>query len=236
MDLLTEISERVVPATPAPQLGAARLVVVLVGAALAVGWWPAWRYLRLAITLVHELGHALVGVAVGRRFTGFVLRSDMSGHTLTVGRPTGPGVVATTWAGYPAPAVVGAVVVWLATSGWSSVVLSALVLVLLVALVFVRSGLTALVVVLSLAALGGLWWWREDAVQQHVLVGLGTVLVVGAWRHLATVLGRVDPTSDPGVLGHLTGVPVLLWQASFVLVLLLASWVVVSETLSVLGG
>lgn len=236
MDLLTEITDRATPATSAPGLGAAGLVVTLVVAALAVAWWPVWRHLRLAITLVHELGHAVVGVAVGRRFTGFVLRSDMSGHTLTVGRPSGPGVVATTWAGYPAPALVGAVVVWLASAGWSSVVLTVLLLGLLVAFLFVRSGLTGLVVLLSLAALGALWWWRDDTLQQHVLVGLGTVLVAGAWRHLATVLGRVHPTSDPGVLGRLTGVPVPVWQGSFVLVLLLASWVVAAETLAVLGG
>lgn len=236
MDLLTEIADRAMPAASAPELGATGLVVVLLTAAAAVTWWPAWRVLRLAVTLVHELGHALVGVAVGRRFTGFVLRADMSGHTLTVGRPTGPGVVATTWAGYPAPAVLGAVVVWLAASGWSPLLLTALIIALLVALVFVRSGLTGLVVLLSLASLGALWWWREDAVQQHVLVGVGTVLIAGAWRHLGTVLGRVDPTSDPGVLGRLTGVPVLVWQASFVLVLLVSSWTVGSEVLAVLRG
>ena len=76
--------------------------------------------MRLAVTLVHELGHALVGLAVGRRFTGFVLRGDMSGHAVTVGPARGPGRVLSTWAGYPAPAVVGAALVWAAGRGWAA--------------------------------------------------------------------------------------------------------------------
>lgn len=235
MDLLTEIVDRTRPASPAPQLTALGLVGVLVAAGIAVGWWPAWRVLRLVVTLVHELGHAAVGVLFGRRFTGFVLRADMSGHAVTVGPPRGAGVVATTWAGYPAPAVVGALLVWLAASGWSGPVLTALLLALLVALVFVRSALTALVVGGSLAVIAALWWWREDVVQQHVLIGVGVVLLVGAWRHVATVLGRVEATSDVGVLARLTGLPAPVWQVGFLLVLGLSTWVVVGEVLAVLG-
>lgn len=236
MDLLTEITDRAVPAATAPRLAAPGLLSVLAVTALTVTWWPVWRALRLVVTLVHELGHAMVGVAVGRRFRGFVLRADMSGHAVTVGRPSGPGLVATTWAGYPAPALLGALLVWLAAKGWSAPVLTALLAGLLVALLFVRSALTGVVVLTSIAGLAALWWWREDSLQQHVLVGTGLVLLAGAWRHLASVLGRVGPASDPGALARLTGIPVLLWQAGFVAVLGLATWVVAVEVLAVLGG
>ncbi|WP_338751403.1 M50 family metallopeptidase [Janibacter alittae] len=234
MDLLTEIVDRSLPAATTPQLAAPGLAAVLVVAGVAVTWWPAWRVLRLVVTLVHELGHAVVGVAVGRRFRGFVLRADMSGHAVTVGPPRGAGVVATTWAGYPAPAIVGALLVWVAAKGWAAPVLSALLAAMLVALLFVRSLLTALVVLVSLAAAFAVWWWRDDPVQQHVLVGMGLVLLVGAWRHLAAVLGHVEASSDPGVLARLTGLPVVVWQLGFVVVLGLASWVVVTEVLQVL--
>ncbi|NYF97142.1 M50 family metallopeptidase [Janibacter cremeus] len=235
MDLLTEITGRAVPSARAPQLAAPGLLAVLALAAVAVAWWPAWRVLRLVVTLVHELGHAVVGVAVGRRFRGFVLRADMSGHAVTVGRPSGPGLVVTTWAGYPAPALLGMLLVWLAAKGWTAPVLTALLAGLLVALVFVRSALTGLVVVGSLAGVAALWWWREDGLQQHVLVGTGLVLLAGAWRHLASVLRRVGPSSDPGALARLTGIPVLVWQVGFVAVLALASWIVGSEVLTVLS-
>lgn len=236
MDLLTEIVDRCAPAAAAPALDVPGLLGVLVLSAVAVAWWPAWRVLRLVVALVHELGHALVGVVAGRRFTGFVLRSDMSGHAVTVGRPDGFGVIATTWAGYPAPALVGAALVWLAAHGWAAPLVTVLLLGLLVALVFVRSALTGLVVIGTAAAVAALWWWREDVVQQQVLVTVGIILLVGAWRHLGAVIGSRGPSSDPAVLARQTRVPAGVWQSTFVLVLALASWVVVAELLAVLGA
>lgn len=212
------------------------LIGVLALAAIAVTWWPAWQVLRLVVTLVHELGHASVGVAVGRRFSGFVLRADMSGHAITVGPATGPGVVATTWAGYPAPAVLGALLVWLASVGWSAPVLALLVVGLLVALVFVRSALTLLVVLGTVVALGSLWWWGDDSLQHHLVAALGIVLLVGAWRHLGTVIAAPDRSSDPTALARATGAPIWVWQSSFVLVLAASTWVVVAEMLTVMGG
>ena len=236
MDLLTQIVDRAGPAAHSPRLAVPGLLTVLAVAVVAVSWWPAWRLLRLAVTLVHELGHAVLGVAVGRRFTGFVLRSDMSGHAVTVGKASGPGVVVMTWAGYPAPGLLGALLVWLAVGGWTAPVLTALVAGLLVALLFVRSALTGLVVLTALAAIGALWWWRDDVLQQHVLLGIGIVLLVGAWRHLAVVLGRVSAGSDVGMLARHSWLPAVVWQASFVLVCGLSTWVVAREVLAVLNG
>src|SRR5690625_4327120 len=68
------------------ELGAAIWQRITPSAAPEPGWWilaaavaaliavvlpPLWRYARLAVTIVHELGHAAVGILVGRRFTGF---------------------------------------------------------------------------------------------------------------------------------------------------------------------
>ncbi len=104
MEWFETVRDRVVPATGDVALTAPRLLVVL-GVALAlVAVDPLWRVVRLAVTLVHELGHAVVGVLVGRQFTGFVLRGDMSGHAVTRGPVRGAGRVASTWAGYPMPA------------------------------------------------------------------------------------------------------------------------------------
>ena len=110
MDWWDEVVKRLEPATGDVSLTAAAVWTVLAGSLLVVAVEPLWRVLRIAVTLVHELGHAVVGMAVGRRFTGFVLRGDMSGHAVTVGRARGFGRVVSTWAGYPAPAVVGVAV------------------------------------------------------------------------------------------------------------------------------
>lgn len=225
------IIDRLAPAASTPDLAGGPLVVVLVLAGIAAAWWPAWRVLRLVVTLVHELGHAVVGMACGRRFTGFVLRSDMSGHAVTVGPARGAGVIATTWAGYPAPGVVGAAIILLATRGWSAPALTVLVIGLLAALTRVRSALTGLIVIAVIAGAAALWWWRDDSLQQQVLVGAGILLLVGAWRHLGTMLTGIESSSDPGVLARATGVPAAVWLFTFALVLAGATWMAVAQVL-----
>ncbi len=224
-----QVRARIVPEAGDVALSAPAVTVALVGAVLVVAVPPVWQVLRLAVTLVHELGHAVVGLAVGRRFTGFVLRGDMSGHAVTVGPSRGPGRVLSTWAGYPAPAVVGAGMVWVAGRAWAAPVITVVLVLLVVAILRVRSVLTALVMVVAIGATTALWWWRDDAVQSQVLVGLGIVLVVGAWRHLASVTGSRDRASDPGVLASLTHVPRVVWVGSFVVVCAAASVLTVVE-------
>ncbi|WP_377639166.1 M50 family metallopeptidase [Oryzobacter terrae] len=212
------------------------VVVVLVAAFVAVAVGPLWGVLRLGVTLVHELGHALVGIVSGRRFTGFVLRGDMSGHAVTVGPARGPGRVLTTWAGYPAPAVVGAALVTLAVRGWSAPVLTAVLVLLVAALLWVRSVLTAAVVLAVVAGAGALWWAAPPEVQAQVVVAAGLVLLVGAWRHLATVVSAPRRgTSDPEVLARLTRVPTVVWNLTFALACLGASWVAGSTVLRAAG-
>ncbi len=233
MDWFELVRERVVPVADGVPLTAYGIWIALGGAVVAVLVEPLWRLLRLAVTLVHELGHAIVGMLVGRRFTGFVLRGDMSGHAVTVGRPRGPGRVLSTWAGYPAPAVVGAGMVWAAVRGWSAPVTTVVLVVLVVALLRVRSALTVLVTLVALAGTAALWWWRDDALQEQVLIGTGIVLLVGAWRHLAVALRDRSRTSDAAVVADLSHLPRALVNLSFVAVLAACSWLVAVEVLAV---
>jgi hypothetical protein len=167
-----------------------------VAAALAALVDPLWRVLRLGVTLVHELGHAFVGMLVGRRFTGFVLRGDMSGHAVTVGPPRGIGRLVTTWAGYPMPGVVALGLVAAASQRYAAPLLTALLVGLLITVPRVRSLLTAIVVGLTTAALGCLWWWGTAAVQAQVLIGIALILLVGGWRHLGAVASATTAGSD----------------------------------------
>lgn len=225
MDLGHELSTRLAAATPGLPPGAvatagiAALVVVLVP--------TIWLRLRIAVTLVHELGHAIVGVLSGRRFTGFVVRGDMSGHAVTVGPARGFGRIATTWAGYPMPALVGLLMLWATSSGYAGRLLFALLVTLVAVLVFVRSAGTFVTVLAAGAAIGALWWWRNDETQALALVTTGFVLLAGAWRHLgalASSSGRRDSGSDANVLRQLTGIPAIVWLLSFVAVLAAATW------------
>jgi hypothetical protein len=225
MDVGTELSSRLGSATPGLTAGALATAAL---AALAVVLVPTvWLQLRIAVTLVHELGHAIIGVAFGRRFTGFVVRGDMSGHAVTVGPARGIGRIATTWAGYPMPALVGLLMVWSATAGYAAALLFACLVTLVVVLVFVRSAGTLATVAAAGAGIGALWWWRNDEVQVLAVVTTGLVLLIGAWRHLGALTsahGRRDRGSDAAVLRQLTGIPAAVWIATFVAVLAAASW------------
>lgn len=228
------LSEHVRSTGGAVPLASGRFLVVLAVALVAVSVSSVWRVLRLAVTLVHELGHAVVGMAVGRRFVGFVLRGDMSGQAITSGPARGPGRILTTWFGYPTPPVVGAAMVWLAVRGWSAPALTVGLGVSLLAATRVKSLLTAAVVGVALVATAALWWWRDDVTQEQVVVGVGLVLVVGGWRHLGAVFRDRSRGSDPAVLATLTHLPRALWTLSFVLVSAASTWLVSVQVLAAL--
>lgn len=208
---------------PTPEPGWWILFAVL-AALVAVGFAPLWRFARLAVTIVHELGHAAVGIAAGRRFTGFVVSSDMSGHAVTVGPRRGIGRILSTWAGYPAPAILGAALIQVALSGWARTALFAALAVLLVSLVFTRSVHTLLIVFVTAAGIGAVWWWGSAALGALIALAAGVFLLLGAWRHLGAVMASGKESDDPGQLARLTPLPGWLWNLSFVLVLAASSW------------
>lgn len=183
-----------------------------------------WRWARIGVTVVHELGHAVVGIAAGRRFTGLVLRPDMSGHTVTRGRARGFGLALATWAGYPAPALVGAAVARLALDGWAPPLLAAGTALTLLGLTRARSLFTVAVMVVLAGGLGALWWWGPVQAQGAALFGVGLFLLAGAWRHLLAVAARPSWDSDPGILARLTHLPRAAWVASHAVVIGAATW------------
>ncbi len=229
MDWFRAVRERVTPVSGGVDLSARDLGVVVAVAVVLVLVPPAWRRVRLGVTLVHELGHAIVGVLMGRRFVGFVIRGDMSGHAVTSGRTRGAGRVISAWAGYPMPALAGAGIVWLAARGWSAPAVSGALVVLVMVALRVRSVLTALVVAVSLAGAAALWWWRHDLLQEQVLTTLGLVLVAGGWRHLLAVVLHDSAADDPGALARLTHVPRAVWNLSFALACAAATWLVAGQ-------
>ena len=198
----------------------------LVILALAFAVPAARRWGRTLVTIVHEAGHAAVGIACGRRFQGFVVRQDMSGHAITSGRPTGPGRVLTSWAGYPAPAVFGALLVAGALNSWSGPILGAVTLMLAILLVMSRSVRTVVLVLLVAALTGALWWWGGQW-RDGVVAGTGLALLVGAWDSLRDVAASRDPSQDHRTLAHLTRVPAGVWLATWFLVDAAATGVVV---------
>jgi hypothetical protein len=120
-----------------------------VAALLAVAVDGLWRWTRNVVTIVHEAGHAVTAVLTGRRLTGIRLHSDTSGLTLSTGRPSGPGMVATAAAGYLAPSLAGLVGVVLLAFDQVTVMLWAATALLLAMLVMVRNAYGAVSLVVT---------------------------------------------------------------------------------------
>jgi hypothetical protein len=205
-----ELWDRISSRQPVPDAsfvlatGAVALLLVVV----------AWPQVRLGITVVHEAGHALAAVLVGRRLSGIRLHSDTSGLTVSRGRPRGPGMVAMLAAGYLAPALLGLLAAYLLGDGRGVGLLWLLVLLLAGLLVWVRNGYGLLVVLLGGAALFALTWWGSAAAQSVAAYLVAWVLLLAAPRPLLELLasrrGR-GRTSDPDQLAALTRVPAVLW-------------------------
>ncbi|SDM27778.1 Peptidase M50B-like [Actinomyces ruminicola] len=213
-------------APPDPRLLWPAAVVVFL--AWVLPWLRRWS--RALTTLVHEAGHAAVGMLVGRRFHGFVVEGDLSGRAVTSGRSRGPGRCVTAWAGYPMPALVGAGAVLAALAGWAGTVLAAALVVLAVLLVMSRSVRTAGLVTLCGAAVAALWWWGDaDAavpVRAGVVAGVGLLLVAGAWESLGDVARSRDGGADHRTLARLTPLPAGFWWATWALVDAGVTWLV----------
>jgi hypothetical protein len=191
-----------------------------VAALLAVAVDAVWRWTRNLVTIVHEAGHALTAVLTGRRLTGITLHSDTSGLTLSTGRPSGPGMVATAAAGYVAPSLAGLVGVVLLAFDQVTVMLWAATALLLAMLVMVRNayGAVSLVVtgaiVVAVSLLAGADVQAGFGYAATWFLLLAGVRPVGElWRERRRWRGHGRTDADQ--LARLTGVPGGLWVGFF---------------------
>jgi len=191
-------------------------------ALVLVGWHRTWPWIRLAVTVVHEAGHALVAVLVGRRLAGIKVHSDTSGVTVSRGRPRGPGMVVMLMAGYLAPAVLGLLAALLFVHGHALALLWLLIAVLLGVLVWVRNGYGLLTVLALGAGLAAVTKYAGAHGQAVLACLVAWVLLLAAPRPLVDLLRRSKASrrgSDPDQLARLTRIPTVLW----ILLLLVAS-------------
>ena len=204
----SDLTSRQALPDPAVVLGAGAV-------ALALVLWPGtWPRVRLLVTVVHEAGHALVALLVGRRLQGIRLHSDTSGVTVSRGRPSGPGMVAMLAAGYLAPALVGLGAALLLADGRALLLLWSLSVLLLLVLLWIRNGFGLLVVVVVLAGTVAVTWYADARAQSALALLLAWLLLLAAPRPLLELWGRGARGrrgSDPDQLARLTRVPSVLW-------------------------
>ncbi len=196
------------------------LIAALVGAGFALVP-PVWRSARHVVTLVHEAGHAVVAVLTGRRLNAVRLHSDTSGHTISSGRPTGPGMVAMAAAGYLAPSVLGLGCLWLVDAGHTQIALWTGLLTLALMLLYVRNWFGLVVVALAGGVVAVLIWRTPSDVQDVAasvfawfLLVAGPRTTLDLWSHRRRVRTR---TSDADLLARLTHLPAGAWNAFLLL-------------------
>jgi hypothetical protein len=216
--------------TPQPVPSGTVVLLTAVGVLLVLVVPGAWHVARHGLTIVHEAAHAGVAVLVGRRLSGIRVHSDTSGLTVSVGKPRGPGMVATAAAGYVGPAVLGVGAAWLLSRGYAVALLWILLVVLVLVLVQIRNWYGLWSVLVTGALLVGVTVWGSATVQGVAAYAMTWFLLLGAPRAVLEMQSErrrarrrgVPDTSDAGLLGRLTHVPGGLWVAILLLVCLAA--------------
>ncbi|CAN5358402.1 M50 family metallopeptidase [soil metagenome] len=187
-------------------------------AALVVWSRPIWPVARNVVTIAHEAGHALVALATGRRLAGIRLHSDTSGVTVSVGRPTGLGMVLTLAVGYPAPTLLGLAAAATLAAGRVTLLLWIAVALLAGMLVMIRNLYGALSLLVVGGAVLAVSCWAPAEVQGAFGYLLAWLLLLGGVRPVLELARSRSKGSDADQLARLTGVPGLLWIGFFVMV------------------
>jgi len=190
-------------------------------ALLTVASDRAWPVARHVVTIVHEAGHAVIALCAGRRLAGIRLHSDTSGVTISSGRPTGPGVVCTVAAGYPAPPLLGLAAAALVSTGRTALLLQLFVVLLVAVLVVIRNGFGLLSVVVSILVVLAVSVVAPDALRGGFAAYVTWFLLIGGVRPVYEVSRSRRRSrgggSDPDQLARLTGMSGGLWIGVFAL-------------------
>ncbi|MDJ0377856.1 M50 family metallopeptidase [Cryobacterium sp. PH31-L1] len=220
MDVLLDIWQRMT--TPHAGLEPFAAWLTVVAAAVIVLFPPVWRLARHAITIVHEGGHGVVAVLSGRRLGGIRLHSDTSGLTVSRGRPSGPGMIFTLLAGYPAAALLGLGAAWLLSLGYDVGLLWVLLVLLTLLLVQIRNWFGLWSVAATGALVFGVSWFGSPQVQGIFALLVTVFVLLGSLRTSLELQQsrsrRAGSASDADQLARLTHIPGIVWVAVFLLV------------------
>ena len=206
-------------------------------AALLVLSPTLWHIARHAVTIAHEGAHGLVALVAGRSLSGIRLHSDTSGLTVSRGRPSGPGMVATSLAGYLTPSLLGLLGAVLLTTGRITLMLWAALAVLAAMLVMIRNVFGVLSVITTIGIIFLVTWYASAQIQAAFAYFAVWLLLLGGVRPIAELhrmrrRGRL-PNSDADQLARLTRLPGFFWVVFFLLgtvaAVLFGGWLLIRQ-------
>lgn len=183
-----------------------------------------WGYARHFVTMAHEGAHGLVAVLTGRKPGGIKLHTDTSGVATSRGRPRGLGIVLTTAAGYPGPALLGLGAALLLAAGHALAVLWVGVALLVLMLLQMRNAWGLLTVLVAGAGVFAVSWWASGSVQSLFAYTATWFLLIAAPRPVFELQSRRrnggSPRSDADALARLTPLPAIIWVGVFLAITL----------------
>jgi len=212
--------QRALATQPLPPLW---LVLASGAVALAAVASPrAWRAARIVVTIVHESGHALVALATGRRLAGVRLYRSTAGVTESAGKATGPGIVLTSAAGYPAAEVMGLGAAALLSVGHLTALLLLSLVLLAGLLIAIRNAYGMLAVLVTGGAIAAVSLLAAPVVQAGFGYVMTWFLLLGGVRPVIELQGERrrggSRRTDADQLARLTRVPGAVWVMIFGLV------------------
>ena len=214
-----------------------RTSLVIGAAVLVITWSPlGYTLVRHLVTLVHEAGHAMVAVLMGRRLAGIRLHSDTSGLTVSKGRPRGFGMVMTLLAGYPAPAIVGLLGALVLGAGHAGGLLWGFLVACVLMLLLVRNLYGLWVVLVTGAVLFAAMAWAPEDLFVGIAHALVWSLLLAAPRSVVELQRerrRRRTSSDADQLARLTRIPAVIWITLFWLVCVAALLLAATQLLDV---
>lgn len=220
LDTLRDIWADVVGTQP-PLATATVWITAVVALAMVVAP-PVWPLARHVVTIAHEGAHGVAALVSGRRLAGIRLHSDTSGLTVSRGRSTGPGMVATALAGYVGPALLGLGAAYLLHQRHALAVLWLAVLLLGLLLLQIRNFYGLYAVLVAGVGVFAVSWWGSDQVQSLAAYTGTWFLLLAAPRPVLELQGQRRRgrarTSDADILARLTPLPGIAWVGFFLLV------------------
>lgn len=151
------------------------------------------------------------------------------------GPARGIGAVLTFAAGYPGPALLGVLAAWVLTSGYPTVVLWSVLILLAAITVQIRNWFGALVVCGTALPVAAISWFCSPPVQSGVAYLIVWILLFGGTRTVLDLQrGRrhTPGASDADQLARLTPLPAMAWVLCFAVITIAAtcvgSWILVS--------
>jgi hypothetical protein len=170
-----------------------------IAAVAAVSVRSVWHVLRNIVTIAHEGGHAVAALVTGRQLQGIRLHSDTSGVTVSSGKPYGPGMILTAFAGYVTPSLLGLGAAALLATDHITALLWVSIALLAAILVMIRNVYGVLSVVTTGAVIFAVSWFASTTVQAAFAYAFTWFLLLagGGGGGGGAAPGAAPPTRTP---------------------------------------